>query len=340
MNPATAAARREAEDLLARLTKPAGSLGALEELAVRLAGIERRCPPTPWPGAIAVFAADHGVVASGVTPWPQEVTAQMVANIANGGAAISVLARQHALRLVVIDVGVAAAIEPTDDVWVHKVRHGSADLAVGPALTPAEVDSALVVGVDVASRLVSSGARCLLTGEMGIGNTTPAAAVIAAFTGCEPDACVGRGTGIDDVMLERKRAVVSGALARLGANASPARVLSEVGGLEIAALAGYIAGGARAGVPVLLDGVITLAAACAAETMWPGTMQSCVASHRSVEPGASVALAHLGLAPLLDLGMRLGEGSGAATAYPLLVSAARLLGEMATFDGAGISDKG
>jgi nicotinate-nucleotide--dimethylbenzimidazole phosphoribosyltransferase len=344
VNPATAAAaaaaRREAEDLLARLTKPAGSLGALEELAVRLAGIERRCPPAPWPGAIAVFAADHGVVASGVTPWPQEVTAQMVSNIANGGAAISVLARQHALRLVVIDVGVAAAIEPTDDVWVHKVRHGSADLAVGPALTPAEVDSALVVGVDVASRLVSSGARCLLTGEMGIGNTTPAAAVIAAFTGCEPDACVGRGTGIDDVMLERKRAVVSGALARLGANASPARVLSEVGGLEIAALAGYIVGGARAGVPVLLDGVITLAAACAAETMWPGTMQSCVASHRSVEPGASVALAHLGLAPLLDLGMRLGEGSGAATAYPLLVSAARVLGEMATFDGAGISDKG
>lgn len=344
MNPApaesSAAARREAQDLLARLTKPSGSLGALEELAVRLAGIERRCPPAPWPGAVAVFAADHGVVASGVTPWPQEVTAQMVANIANGGAAISVLARQHALRLVVVDVGVAAAVEPTDDVWVHKVRHGSDDLAVGPALTPADVDSALVVGVDVASRLVSSGARCLLTGEMGIGNTTPAAAVIAAFTGCEPDACVGRGTGIDDAMLERKRVVVSGALARLGVNASPVRVLAEVGGLEIAALAGYIAGGARAGVPVLLDGVITLAAACAAETMWPGTMQSCVASHRSVEPGASIALSHLGLTPLLDLGMRLGEGSGAAAAYPLLVSAARVLGEMATFDGAGISDKG
>lgn len=343
MNPATAAAaavaRHQAEDLLARLTKPAGSLGALEELAVRLAGIERRCPPEPWPGAVAVFAADHGVVASGVTPWPQEVTAQMVANIAHGGAAISVLARQHDLRLVVIDVGVAAEIEPTDDVWVHKVRHGSADLAVGPALTPAEVDSALVVGVDVASRLVSSGARCLLTGEMGIGNTTPAAAVIAAFTGCEPDACVGRGTGIDDVMLAHKRAVVGSALARVGADASPARVLSEVGGLEIAALAGYIVGGARAGVPVLLDGVITLAAACAAEKMWPGTMQSCVASHRSVEPGASVALEYLGLDPLIDLGMRLGEGSGAATAYPLLVSAARLLGEMATFDGAGVTEK-
>lgn len=339
MNPSGAAARDEAIALLARLTKPAGSLGALEELAVRLAGIEQRCPPAPWPGAVAVFAADHGVVASGVTPWPQEVTAQMVANIAGGGAAISVLARQHGLRLVVVDVGVAAPLDPTDTVWVHKVRPGSDDLAVGPALSGEDVDAALVVGVDVATRLVSGGARCLLTGEMGIGNTTPAAAVIAAFTGRDVESCVGRGTGIDDVMLARKQAVVRGALSRIEPAASPARVLAEVGGLEIAALAGYIVGGVRAGVPVLLDGVITLAAACAAEAMWPGTVQGCLASHRSVEPGAAVALDHLGLVPLIDLGMRLGEGSGAATAYPLLVSAARLLGEMATFDGAGVTEK-
>lgn len=339
MNPSGAAARDEAIALLARLTKPAGSLGALEELAVRLAGIEQRCPPAPWPGAVAVFAADHGVVASGVTPWPQEVTAQMVANIAGGGAAISVLARQHGLRLVVVDVGVAAPLDPTDTVWVHKVRPGSDDLAVGPALSAEDVDAALVVGVDVATRLVSGGARCLLTGEMGIGNTTPAAAVIAAFTGRDVESCVGRGTGIDDVMLARKQAVVRGALSRIEPAASPARVLAEVGGLEIAALAGYIVGGVRAGVPVLLDGVITLAAACAAEAMWPGTVHGCIASHRSVEPGAAVALDHLGLVPLVDLGMRLGEGSGAATAYPLLVSAARLLGEMATFDGAGVTEK-
>lgn len=344
MNPATAtaaaAARAEAVELLGRLTKPAGSLGALEDLAVRLAGIERRCPPAPWPGAVAVFASDHGVVASGVTPWPQEVTTQMVANIAGGGAAISVLARQHDLRLVVVDVGVAAHIDEGENLWTHKVRHGSDDLAVGPALSAADVDAALVVGVDVASRLISGGARCLLTGEMGIGNTTPAAAVIAALTGASPEDCVGRGTGIDDTMLAHKRNVVSRAIARIPRDASTARVLAEVGGLEIIALAGYIGAGAKAGVPVLLDGVITLAGACAAEAMWPGTMLSCVASHRSVEPGASVALAHLGLTPLIDLGMRLGEGSGAATAYPLLVSAARLLGEMATFDGAGVTEKG
>ena len=343
MNPATAAAaaaaRAEATALLGRLTKPAGSLGALEDLAVRLAGIERRCPPAPWPGAVAVFAADHGVVASGVTPWPQEVTTQMVANIAGGGAAISVLARQHGLRLVVVDVGVASPVDETDNVWCHKVRPGSDDLAVGPALSAADVDAALVVGVDVATRLVSGGARCLLTGEMGIGNTTPAAAVIAALTGASPDECVGRGTGINDAMLEHKRNVVASAVARIPRGASTARVLAEVGGLEIVALAGYIGGGAKAGVPVLLDGVITLAGALVAEAMWPGTMLSCVASHRSVEPGASVALAHLGLTPLIDLGMRLGEGSGAATAYPLLVSAARLLGEMATFDGAGVTEK-
>ena len=200
------------------------------------------------------------------------------------------------------------------------------------------MDAALEVGAEVASRLVSEGSRCLLTGEMGIGNTTPAAAVIAALTGAAPEDCVGRGTGIDDVMLAHKRRIVAAAVARLSEGAQPVAVLAEVGGLEIAALAGYIGAGARAGVSVLLDGVITLAGACVAEALWPGTMQSCVASHRSVEPGASVALAHLGLSPLIDLGMRLGEGSGAATAYPLLVSAARLLGEMATFDGAGITE--
>lgn len=334
-----AVARNEALALLGRLTKPAGSLGSLEHLAVRLAGIERHCPPAPWPAAVTVFAADHGVVASGVTPWPQEVTMQMVANIASGGAAISVLARQHGLRLVVVDVGVNAVVEPSDTVWVHKVRFGSDDLAKGPALSETDVDAALVVGVDVATRLLSGGARCLLTGEMGIGNTTPAAAVIAAFSGRTAAECVGRGTGIDDGMLSNKQGVVERALRRIPTGASPAQVLAEVGGLEIVALAGYIGAAARAGVPVLLDGVITLAGACAAEALWPGTVGSCIAGHRSVEPGASVALEHLGLTPVIDLGMRLGEGSGAATAYPIVVSAARLLGEMATFDAAGVTEK-
>ncbi|MEO5680332.1 MAG: nicotinate-nucleotide--dimethylbenzimidazole phosphoribosyltransferase [Acidimicrobiales bacterium] len=356
-----AGAVAEATALQARLTKPAGALGRLEALGVRLAGIAGRCPPPlPLPGAVAIFAGDHGVVAQGVTPWPQEVTAQMVANFLAGGAAINVLARQAGAGVLVVDVGVAADLDhwpatsaepggrgPSDPTGSaprllrRKVRAGTADLATGPAMTEAEAIAGLDIGCDVATDLVAGGAGCLITGEMGIGNTTPSAALIAALTDRPPAEVTGRGTGIDDVMLTRKRAVVVAALARHAdaVAAGPLAALAAVGGLEIAALAGFIVGGAAAGVPVLVDGVVADAALLVAAALVPAVVDRCIAGHRSTEPGATAAMHHLGLQPLLDLGLRLGEGSGACLALPLLEAAARILGEMATFDSAGVSDK-
>ena len=325
-----------------RLAKPPGSLGRLEQLGVQLAGLAGACPPpVPEPAAVAVFAADHGVVSAGVTPWPQEVTAQMVATICSGRAAINALARQVRARVVVVDVGVAApssALPPPPALWHRRVADGSADLSRGPALRSDQVDAALAVGREVAGALVRDGAGLLVTGEMGIGNTTAAAAVVAALTGQPASACVGRGTGVDDATLVRKRDVVAGAVARLPAGAGGAQVLAEVGGLEIAALAGFVAEGVAARRPVLVDGVIALAAVLAAEDMEPGVAEGCVAGHRSAEPGASVALDHLGLRPLLELELRLGEGTGACLAVPLVQAAARVLGEMATLDDAGVGE--
>jgi nicotinate-nucleotide--dimethylbenzimidazole phosphoribosyltransferase len=330
----------DARALHARLTKPPGSLGFLEDVGVQLAGIAGACPPPlPMPAAVAVFAGDHGVVAAGVTPWPQEVTAQMVANFCAGGAAVNALARQVGARLVVVDVGVAADLAPHPDLLVRKVAAGTADLSAGPAMTLDQARAAFAVGRDVADSLVGEGARLLVTGEMGIGNTTPAAALVAAFTGRPAGDCTGRGTGIDDGMLERKRGVVEDAVARVRDADDPWRVLAEVGGLEIAALAGFAAAGAAARVPVVVDGVIALAGVLAAEAIAPSTVRACIAGHRSSEPGASVALAHLGLRPLLDLDLRLGEGTGACLAVPLVQAAARVLREMATFDSAGVTEK-
>jgi len=323
-----------------RLIKPAGSLGRIEDLGVQLAGIAGRVPPpVPEHPAIAVFAADHGVVRSGVTPWPQEVTAQMVANFCAGGAAISVLARQHEARLVVIDVGVASPLTPDPALLDRKVRPGTDDLAHGPAMSVADANAALDAGADVANTLIDDGADLLVTGDMGIGNTTASAALVAWFTGAPPARVTGRGTGIDDEMLAAKTRVIDGALDRLTSAATPTQVLAEIGGLEIAALAGFIVAGVARRVPVLLDGVIALAAACVADAYAPGVALGCVAGHRSPEPGSSVALAHLGLDPLIDLGLRLGEGSGACLAVPLVRSAALVLNEMATFDGAGVSGR-
>ncbi len=364
MRPLDQQALADALVLHARLTKPAGSLGRLEALGVRLAGISGECPPpVPSPAAVAVFAGDHGVVAQGVTPWPQEVTGQMVANFMAGGAAINVLARQSGSRLVVVDVGVANVpgrwaerIEstgpagPTDRIGptrssprlLHRrVRAGTADLSTGPAMTEDEALAALDVGCDVAGELVAAGARCLLTGEMGIGNTTPSAALIAALTGRAASEVTGRGTGIGDTMLLRKSEVIHAALT-LHADAlaaGPLATLAAIGGLEIAALAGFIVGGAAAGVPVLVDGVVADAALLVAAALVPGVEDRCIAGHRSPEPGATAALAHLGMEPLLDLGLRLGEGSGACLALPLVEAAARILAEMATFDSAGVTAK-
>ena len=334
---AAAAAARERQ---AMLTKPAGSLGRLETLSVQLAGIAGRCPaPVPRRPAVAVFAGDHGVVASGVTPWPQEVTAQMVANFCQGGAAVSVLARSVGASLTVIDVGVVSELAAHPLLRRHKVRAGTADLAVGPALSTAEVRDALDVGAAIAAELAAGGADLLVTGDMGIGNTTASAAVIAALTGSAAAACTGRGTGIDDTMLTHKTAIVERAIARIADPGDVVAVLAEVGGLEIAALAGFIVGAAAAHVPVLVDGVITLAAALAAVRLVPGSVEVIVAGHRSVEPGATIALDALGLDPLLDLGLRLGEASGATLAVPLVVAAARILGEMATFGEAAVAGR-
>jgi nicotinate-nucleotide--dimethylbenzimidazole phosphoribosyltransferase len=334
---ATAAAR----ELQSRLTKPSGALGRLEELSIQLAGIAGSCPPPiPEPAGIVVFAADHGVVAQGVTPWPQEVTGQMAANIAGGGAAISVLARQHGARLVVVDVGVAQDLSGIEGVvTARKVRAGTADLSQGPAMTARQCREAIEVGREFARLTVEAGARCLVTGEMGIGSTTASAAVISALSGRSAAECTGRGTGIDDAMLEHKTEIVESAVARLDDAATAVEVLAEVGGLELAALAGFIAEGAAQRVPVIVDGVIALAALLVADRMAPGCVDFVIAGHRSTEPGASIVLDLLGLEPIVEMGMRLGEGSGAALALPIIASAARLLGQMATFDGAGVTEK-
>ncbi len=346
--PLDRAALSDATARHGRLTKPAGALGAMEAIGIQLAGIAGLCPP-PLPSrpAVAVFAGDHGVLAEGVSPWPREVTAQMVANFVAGGAAINVLARQAGASLTVIDVGIATdlgalGLDGAPGLARRRVRAGTANLAVEAAMTDDEARQALDVGAETAAELVAGGARCLVTGEMGIGNTTPAAALIAALTGASPAQVTGRGTGIDDATLARKVAVIEQALA-LHADAlraGPLRALAAVGGLEIAALVGFIVGGAAARVPVVVDGVITDAALLVAAALVPDVIGYCIAGHRSAEPGAAAALAHLGLSALLDLGMRLGEGSGACLALPVIEASARILGEMATFDSAGVTEKG
>ena len=377
VRPLDAAAMAEAAVRQGRLTKPRGALGRLEALSVQLAGIAGRCPPpVPAPAAVAVFAADHGVVAEGVTPWPQEVTAQMVANFVSGGAAINVLARAAGASVTVVDVGLAtplpAACDGAPGLLRHPLGPGTANLAVAPAMDTDTCCAALDLGAQLAAGLVAdgadpasaasdylwrdapsrgrgatgiaraaAGARALVTGEMGIGNTTAAAALVAAFTGRPAGEVTGRGTGVDDAGLAHKTAVVERALARhaTAIGAGPVDTLAALGGYEIAALAGFIVGGAAAGVPVLVDGLIADAALLAAERLVPGVAARCIAGHRSVEPGAAAVLDVLGLVPVLDLDLRLGEGSGACLALPIVEAAARILAEMATFDAAGVTDK-
>ena len=339
IRPISQRAVDEADARQAQLTKPPGSMGQLEDLGAQLAGMARTCPPpVPRRPAIAVFAADHGVHAQGVSPWPQEVTAQMVANLAAGGAVVNALARQVGAGVTVVDVGVAADLPDAPNLLRHKVSYGTADLSVGPAMTRSQAVAALEAGITVASSLVDDGADLLVTGDMGIANTTASAALIAALTRSEPADVTGRGTGIDDETLELKTAVVERALTRLD-RSEPISVLSEVGGLEHAALAGYLLAGAARRVPVVLDGVIAVSAALVASALSPTAADYWVAGHVSVEPGARAALDHLGITPLLDLGLRLGEGSGAVLAVPLVQSAARLLTEVATFDSAGVTGK-
>jgi nicotinate-nucleotide--dimethylbenzimidazole phosphoribosyltransferase len=323
------------------LTKPRGSLGVLEDISVQLSGLAGSCPPPlPDNATIAVFAADHGVHAQGVTPWPQEVTAQMVGNFLAGGAVINAIAAEVNARVVIIDIGVAAELDDHPMLLAHKVRAGTADMTETAAMSRAEVIQAVETGISVARRLVSDGAQCLVTGDMGIANTTASAALIAVFTGTDPGLVTGRGTGIDTATLDTKVEVIRRALALHQPDpGDPIGVLSAVGGLEHAGLAGFLLGAAALRIPVILDGVIAAAAALCAHALAADSVAAMIAGHRSTEPGSQIALQHLGLRALVDLDLRLGEGSGGALALPLVRSAARVLREVASFDSAGVVDK-
>ena len=335
------AAVAAADELQGRLTKPAGSMGRLEAIGARLAGMYAVCPPPiPEPAVVAVFAGDHGVHVHGVSPWPQEVTVQMVANVATGGAVVSALARQVGASVLVVDVGVAGALPQGLDVLALRVVDGTADATAGPALTREQAIAAIDAGRRVAAHCVDEGARLLVTGDLGIANTTASAALVAAFTGADPGAVTGPGAGSDARTLARKIAVVRACLDLHRPDpADPVGVLAAVGGAEHAAIAGFVLEATARRVPVLLDGVIACAAALAAAALDGGVTTYLLAGHRSTEPGASAALAALGLEPLLDLGLRLGEGSGAVLAVPIVQAAARLLREVATFESAGVSGR-
>ena len=332
------AAAREHQD---RLTKPRGSLGLLEDVSVQLAGLAGVCPPPlPEPAAVAIFAGDHGVHAQGVTPWPQEVTRQMVANFLAGGAVVNAFAAQVGAEVVVVDVGVVGEFDAVPGLLPRKVRPGTADMTTEAAMTRAEAVAAIEVGIEVARDLVAAGNRVLLTGDMGIANTTASAALISAFTNAHPDDTTGHGTGVDDATRQHKARMVRRALdLHLPSADDPIGALAAVGGLEHAALAGFILGAAALRVPVVLDGVIAGAAALAAAALAPDCVAACVAGHRSTEPGHALALEHLGLTPLVDLRLRLGEGTGAVLALPLVQSAVRALRDVATFDAAGVTEK-
>ncbi|MFF4777388.1 nicotinate-nucleotide--dimethylbenzimidazole phosphoribosyltransferase [Microtetraspora fusca] len=350
IRPADRDAMARAREHQDRLTKPRGALGALEDVAVRLAGVAGVCPPPmPTPAALAIFAADHGVHAQGVSPWPQEVTTQMVANFLAGGAVANAFAASAGASVTVVDVGVASDLPAAPGLRARKVAYGTADLSLGPAMTADQAAAALAVGVETARELIEGGARCLITGDMGIANTTASAALICAYTGREAAEVTGRGTGIDDATHQHKIGVVRRALEanRLRETDGFAperrddalRALASVGGLEHAAIAGFILAAAAARVPVILDGVIAGSAALAAVALAPAAASYCVAGHRSAEPGHAATLDHLGLRPLVDLELRLGEGTGGLLAHPLVSAAVRVMHEVATFDSAGVTDK-
>lgn len=321
-----------------QLTKPSGALGALETLAVRLAGLQRRARPRVDRLWITVFAADHGVAAAGVSAFPQAVTAQMVANMAAGGAAISVLARELGAPLELVNLGTVDEVPAHPLVRNALIAPGTADFTQGPAMTDAELARALAAGADAVARAQAAGAELFIGGEMGIGNTTAATAVACAALNARPADLVGPGTGLDDAGIARKAEIIDQALAlHAGRLADPAAVLACVGGFEIAALAGAYVAAAQRGLPVLVDGFISTAAALAAVQLCAGAEAWLLLSHRSAERGHQSMLAALGGAALLDLGMRLGEGSGAATAVPLLRLACALHNDMATFADAGVA---
>ncbi|WP_293243209.1 nicotinate-nucleotide--dimethylbenzimidazole phosphoribosyltransferase [Mycolicibacterium sp.] len=325
-----------------RLTKPPGALGRLEELSLWAAACQGVCPPRQFQRArVVVFAGDHGVTAAGVSAFPAEVTAQMVANIDGGGAAINVLAELTGATVRVIDVAVDTDEPLSQAIGAYRVRRGSGNIAIQDALTHDEAVAAVEAGRSIADEEVDAGADLLIAGDMGIGNTTAATTLIAALTSSEPVAVVGRGTGVDDAGWARKTAAIRDALYRArDVSSDPVGLLRVCGGADLAAMAGFLAQAAVRRTPVVLDGVVVTAAALVADRLAPGARAWWQAGHRSTEPAHTLALQHLRLEPIVDLGMRLGEGTGAAVALPVLRAAVATLASMATFDEAHVSDNG
>ena len=328
-----AAAARRRQDLL---TKPRGALGRLEDLSVWVSACQGNCPPQQFTRArVVVFAGDHGVAGQGVSAYPAEVTAQMLDNIDGGGAAINVLAELAGATVRAVDVAVDR--DPSGPV-PHRVRRSSGNIATQDALSLDEAEAAVRVGRQIADEEVDAGADLLIAGDMGIGNTTAATTLVAALTDTEPVLVVGRGTGIDDAAWSRKTAAVRDALYRSApVRADPLALLAACGGADLAAMAGFCAQAAVRRTPLLLDGLVVTAAALVAERLAPGARLWWQAGHRSPEPAHALALAQLGLDPIVDLGLRLGEGTGAALALPIVRAAVAALSSMATFDDAGVS---
>ncbi len=319
-----------------RKTKPLGALGRIEDLAWQIGRVQGTLQPALLAPQLVVFAADHGLARHGTSAYPREVTAQMVQNICAGGAAISVLARQHGLALTVVDAGVDADLAPHERLLDRKIARGSADALERPAMSAAQCEQALRAGRTLVRALPGN---VLIPGEMGIGNSSAAALLLARFTGLPIEHCTGRGTGLDAAALARKTALLARVLQRHADATEPLAALAALGGLEIAMMVGAMLQAASEDRLVLVDGFIAGSAVLVAHALVPAMLERCVFAHRSQEPGHRHLMQHLDAAPLLDLGLRLGEGSGAALAWPLLQSACLLLNEMASFDSAGVSDR-
>jgi len=321
------------------LIKPPGSLGRLEGLSIQLAGIQGKSIPQIKDKAIITMAGDHGVVAEKIGNWPQEVTAQMVSNFLRGGAGINVIARQVGARVIVVDMGVATDLESTPNLLVKKVGYGTRNITLGPAMTAKQAETAIETGIELVTAEAAKGLDIVGTGDMGIGNTTPSSAICAVITGRPVTEVTGRGTGLTDEQLAHKVAVIMQALAvNHPTPTQPLDVLSKVGGFEIGGLVGVMLGAAANRIPVVIDGFISGGAALIAAALSPHVKDYLIAAHLSAEPGHRVMLEHLGLEPLLDLHMRLGEGTGAALGIFLSETAAKILAEMATFAEASVSE--
>jgi nicotinate-nucleotide--dimethylbenzimidazole phosphoribosyltransferase len=330
---------KQVSDYINSLTKPLGSLGRLEEIAIKLAEMKNEAFPSVEPPGVLVFAADHGITDEGVSSYPQAVTAQMVLNFLSGGAAINVFSRQIGAYLNIIDIGVAQDIEHSSLIN-QKVRYGTANFYREDAMTREEAEKAIEVGYEQGLDIINKGCQCLILGEMGIGNTSASSAILAVFSNRDVTSLVGTGTGISQESLVHKVEVIKESIYKRNPNPQdPIDIISKVGGLEIAGMAGAMLAAASNRIPILLDGFICTIAGLLAKEISPNSADYMIVTHQSVEPGHQLAIALLGKKPILDLGLRLGEGTGAAIAYPIIQSATLMLKEMATFDSAGVSTK-